>query len=269
MQASVAPRNEVDTHPGVYSGNPRSPGPSVSFRLQPSVPASLGPFLRRLAYNPRLMSDAEQPLPPMSDEQLVTAYRAGRGGAFEHLVQRYQAELVQFLMRFVGTRHIAEDLFQETFLQVHQSLATFDPQKRFKPWLFTIAANKARDYLRKYSRRNATASISTVKDDDEPGGRGLVDLLEADLPLPAEDAADHETRENVRQMVQALPEHLREVLLLAYFNQFSYKEIASMLSVPLGTVKSRLHAAVGTFAELWKDRQRAEDPDSGREATDR
>jgi RNA polymerase sigma-70 factor (ECF subfamily) len=94
-----------------------------------------------------------------------------------------------------------------------------------------------------------------VQDDDEPTGRGVIDLLETDSPLPGENVEEQETRERVRATVQGLPDHLREVLLLAYFNQFSYKEIAAMLSVPLGTVKSRLHAAVGTFAQMWNQQQ--------------
>lgn len=199
------------------------------------------------------MVDRSTPLAELSDEQLVTAYRAGERGAFELLVARYQPELLQFLVRFVGDKAAAEDLFQETFLQVHQSIATFDPARRFKPWLFTIAANKARDYLRKNSRRQAQASVaaSGPGDDDEPTGRALLDLLETELPLPGDRVEDEETRRLVRETVDRLPDHLREVLLLAYFNQFSYKEIASMLQVPLGTVKSRLHAAVGTFAKQW------------------
>jgi RNA polymerase sigma-70 factor (ECF subfamily) len=199
------------------------------------------------------MHQPDASLASLTDEQLVSAYRAGQDRAFELLLERYRTELVQFLIRFVGQRSSAEDLFQDTFLQVHQSLHTFDSQKRFKPWLFTIAANKARDHLRKYSRRQSTAAISTIADDDaQAGSRAIIDLLEANLPLPPENVEGQETRQQVRQTIEALPTHLREVLLLAYFNQFSYKEIAAMLHVPLGTVKSRLHAAVGTFAELWK-----------------
>jgi len=198
------------------------------------------------------MAGSPTPLHQLSDEQLVTAYRAGEHEAFELLLRRYRPELFQFLVRFVSDRASAEDLFQEAFMQVHQSIATFDATKRFKPWLFTIAANKARDYLRKHGRRQSHASIAAVADDEEPTGRALLDLLQADLPNPSEDAAGRETRQQVRQTVAAMPEHLREVLLLAYFNQFSYKEIASMLQIPLGTVKSRLHAAVGTFAKLWE-----------------
>lgn len=78
--------------------------------------------------------------------------------------------------------------------------------------------------------------------------------MAGDLPMPAEEVEREETRELVQVVIGEMPEHLREVLLLAYFHQFAYKQIADMLSIPLGTVKSRLHAAVATFAELWKKR---------------
>jgi RNA polymerase sigma-70 factor (ECF subfamily) len=204
----------------------------------------------------------------LSDEQLVELYRSASGSAgagskaFESLVERYREELFHFLIRFTGNRAAAEDLFQEAFLQVHLSAETFDTSKRFKPWLFTIAANKARDYLRRNSRRQAAALSSPVSEGDE-GGTEFLDLLEADLPLPVEHLAEAETRERVRGVVQEMPTHLREVLLLAYFHQFAYKDIAEMAGVPLGTVKSRLHAAVATFASMWKHRYGSTPPGAG------
>ncbi|HEX7008984.1 MAG TPA: sigma-70 family RNA polymerase sigma factor [Phycisphaeraceae bacterium] len=203
--------------------------------------------------------EANKPLSQLSDEMLVERYRAGNERAFEVLMRRYRQELFHFLLRFVGNRAAAEDLFQETFLQVHLSIDTFDPSRSLKPWLFTIAANKARDYLRRSSRQQA-APLSALIDQAQPDGRSFIDLLEADLPLPTEDLEKREIQELVQEVVSTLPDHLREVLLLAYFNRFAYKEIAAMLNIPLGTVKSRLHAAVGTFAQLWKSRYEARHP---------
>lgn len=197
--------------------------------------------------------DQPTPLAELTDEQLLGAYRGGRLEAFEALVRRYRPELLHFLIRFAGNRAAGEDLFQEAFLQVHISADTFDVTKRFKPWLFTIAANKARDYLRK-NKRQRTVPLSALVDKKQEDGPSFIDLMQADLPLPEELVQDSETAELVKQVVESLPDHLREVLLLAYFNQFAYKEIAEMLGIPLGTVKSRLHAAVGTFAQMWKAR---------------
>ncbi|MEM0915152.1 MAG: sigma-70 family RNA polymerase sigma factor [Planctomycetota bacterium] len=192
-----------------------------------------------------------KPTDEPTDEELLGRYRAGETDLFPTLVGRYRQELLHFLIRFAGNRAAAEDLFQEAFLQVHLSADTFDVSKRFKPWLFTIAANKARDYLRRASRRKA-ASLSAPMDKGDDSAGSFVDLLQADLPLPETIADEQETRDRVRAVVDAMPSHLREILLLAYFQQMAYKEVAEALGIPLGTVKSRLHAAVGTFADLWK-----------------
>ena len=187
----------------------------------------------------------------ITDEQLIDRYRAGEAAAFDALVRRYRNELFHFLIRFMGKRAAAEDVFQNTFIQVHRSLDTFDTSRRFKPWLFTIAANKGRDFMRKQKRRPTvllTAPVSGGKED----GQDFVDLMQADLPMPDERMEADELREKVRTAVEALPDHLREILLLAYFEKLPYAEIADVLGIPLGTVKSRLHTAVGQFAEKWK-----------------
>ena len=198
------------------------------------------------------MPERLEDLVSMTDEQLVAAYRGGRAEAFAALVERYRREMFHFLLRFVGGRAAADDVFQETFLQIHTSIDTFDTSKRLRPWLFTIGANKARDYLRRNKRRQAVPLSATVGGDGE--GPTFVDLMEADLPMPGDRVEAAEVAGRVREAVDQLPDHLREVLLLAYFKQLPYKEVAEVLGIPLGTVKSRLHAAVGTFAQLWKTR---------------
>ncbi len=118
-----------------------------------------------------------------SDESLLDAYVHGDRAAFAELIGRYRHQVLHFLARFLGSRTSAEDVFQETFVQVHLSADMFDPTRRFKPWLFTIAANKARDHHRKHSR-HATVSLSAPMG-HEREGRAYVDLLEAELPGPA------------------------------------------------------------------------------------
>lgn len=187
-----------------------------------------------------------------SDEELLHSYRDGDRKAFAELVQRYQRELFHFLVRFLGDRAAAEDVFQETFLQVHQSAEQFDIDRRLRPWLFTIAANKARDLMRQRARRptnSLEAHISGGGDDD--GGR-FIDLMEASVVMPDEPMQKQETQERVQGIVMSMPHHFREILLLSYFHQFPYKQISDMLGIPLGTVKSRLHAAVANFAERWQ-----------------
>ena len=187
----------------------------------------------------------------LTDEQLLQLYRKGQDQAFTHLILRYKQELFRFLARFVGNSEAAEDLFQETFLQVHLSAHKFDVTRRLKPWVFAISANKAKDYLRMSGRRG-TVPLSAPVDSSVDGGQLFVDLLEAKVRRPEQEYERRETGELVHTTLNQMPEHQREVLLLTYFHRFTYKEAAEILKIPVGTVKSRLHAAVARFAWEWK-----------------
>ena len=197
------------------------------------------------------MSKIDPKSKSISDEELLRLHRTGQKGAFEALMRRCGGELYRFLVRFLGDRTLAEDVFQDTFLQVHLSAGGFDTSRRLKPWLFTIAANKARDVMRSRSRRSAAALDAQVDSGDSDSATFL-DLLKAEIDLPEEQLQNTELRQAVQKVVTEMPEHLRDVLLLSYFHHFSYKEIADILGVPLGTVKSRLHAAVNQFARRWE-----------------
>ena len=188
----------------------------------------------------------------VTDEQLLASYVGGDQPAFAELVRRYQPEVFAFLLRFVGDASAAEDLFQETFVQVHRNARTFDPERRFRPWLFTIAANRARDYLRSSGRRTAQSLDNVTGADDQTT---YLDLMESDVAPPPAELAAAEDVALVQHVLAGMPPLYREVLLLSYFNRFSYKQMAEMLGVPLGTVKSRLHAAVAAFAKAFKARQ--------------
>jgi len=186
-----------------------------------------------------------------TDEQLLANYRAGDKTGFSELVSRYQRELYHFLVRFLGNRAAAEDVFQETFLQVHQSAEQFDLQRRFRPWLFTIAANKARDLIRSQARRPTNPLQASISPGDEESGE-FIDLMQSVNNLPSDPMEREELQKQVQNTVTGMPEHLREILLLSYFHQFPYKQISEILDIPLGTVKSRLHAAVAHFADRWR-----------------
>jgi RNA polymerase sigma-70 factor (ECF subfamily) len=187
----------------------------------------------------------------ITDTELLQRHLEGDRDAFAALVRRYRRELFNFLARFTGDASLAEDVFQEAFLQLHVSAASFDPSRRLKPWLFTIAANKARDAMRSRSRRQA-APLDAPVAGTEDGRTSYADLLPADIPAPDESLLNLEARQAVQTIVRQMPDNLRIVLMLSYFQEFAYKEIAEILDVPLGTVKSRLHTAVKHFAGKWK-----------------
>ena len=186
-----------------------------------------------------------------TDEALLERYLDGDTASFRELIARYEPDLLRFLHRFLGDRQAAEDVFQDTFLQVHISGRTFDRSRRFRPWIFTIAANKARDLLRRKSRRH-TLELSAPAGRDGDRGVSFVDLMEIDVPQPSSRLDTEERDALVQRALDGLSPVLREVLLLAYFQRLSYVQIAEDLGIPLGTVKSRLHAAVAKFAANWK-----------------
>ena len=187
-----------------------------------------------------------------TDETLLREYLDGKAASFELLVRRHTQELFQFVLRFTGDSAATEDVVQETFLQVHNSAENFDPGRRFKPWLFTIAANKARDHLRRLSRRREVPFDAPITNEHAAGQR-FIDLLSGDNVLPHEDLLVDENRRVVRSVMETMPTKLSEVLILAYYHRFPYKDIAEVIGIPLGTVKSRLHAAVVCFGERYRE----------------
>lgn len=187
----------------------------------------------------------------ISDAQLLQRYIAGDESSFREIVTRYKDSLYSFLRQFLNQTDLIEDVFQETFLQVFASRESFDTSRPLRPWLFTIAANKAKDALRK-KQRTATISIGTIAQAQEMSFDDLLNTLTSDTTIPYDSLEKHETAVRVRQVIANMPENLREILILAYFNRFSYKQMAQILSIPIGTIKSRLHTAVGRFARDYR-----------------
>jgi RNA polymerase sigma-70 factor (ECF subfamily) len=192
-----------------------------------------------------------------SDSRLLERYRKGEEDAFREIVTRYKNSLYAFLRRFVNQQDIVEDVFQETFLQLYTSRDSFDAERPLRPWLFTIAANKAKDALRKMQRQ-ATMSMGAMADAGDVSQDEVVNILASYETTPDEEVSKNETSMRVRQIITEMPDNLREILLLAYFEQFSYKHMAQILSIPIGTVKSRLHTAVAFFMKKWKSVDRSD-----------
>jgi RNA polymerase sigma-70 factor (ECF subfamily) len=187
----------------------------------------------------------------MNDRELLERYAAGEEDAFQQLVSQYKDSVYGFLRRFLSRSDLVEDVFQETFMQLYVSRDTFDQSRPLRPWLFTIAANKAKDALRRM-QRNESAHLSNMFDSDEHSIDDVLNTLDCDTRMPYDDLIKDETADSVKKVISKMPTKLREIILLAYFHKFSYAEIAEMLRIPVGTVKSRLHTAVGRFAEDWK-----------------
>ena len=188
--------------------------------------------------------------PARSDEELLLAYRSKADReAFEELVRRYEKELFGYLRHYLNDAEMAEDVFQQTFLQVHLKCDQFEEGRKVRPWLYTVATNQAIDCQRR-NKRHRMASIDRRAQRDMEGDSGaLIESLggvESD-PGAAVESAEQQTQ--VRQAVEALPEQTRQVVMLVYFQGLKYREAADILGIPVGTVKSRLHAAIEKLSE--------------------
>lgn len=192
-----------------------------------------------------------EPLNLWTDEDLLLAFRRGQKDAFGELVRRYQRELYGYLRRYLGDDHLADDVFQNTFLQVYLKCNQYESGRPVRPWLYTIATNQAVDALRRNGRHPAISLDQTVREAGDGEVRSLMELLESSTSGPLEHVQGEERRLVVRAAVDQLPEFLRSVVILAYYQGLKYREIADILEIPVGTVKSRLHAALVKLQEAW------------------
>ncbi len=187
-----------------------------------------------------------------SDEELIEDFLLGDRDAFAHLVVRYEKKLFVFLSRFTGDSGIAEDVFQEAFLQVYKSAGAFDTSRVFRPWLYTIAVNKARDIMRRRASRTPVLSLDAPAGDEGDACTVSVSgLLPSNIPGPEEISSNREVVSSVHKVVNDMNTIYRAVLLLSYFETLPHREVAEILGIPVGTVKSRLHAAIRDFAGRW------------------
>lgn len=193
-----------------------------------------------------------QPSTTVTDEALLDQYhRTGQRALFELLMRRYQNEIYSYLRRYLGDVELAEDAFQSTFLQVHLKASTFDVTRRFRPWLYAIATNQAIDVQRRNKRHNIASLDRTRSANDDDGHWS--DKLVGELPDPFVEASLRENGEWVHQAVASLSDTMRQVVELVYYQGMKYREAADALGVPVGTVKSRLHAAVQRLGQIWEE----------------
>lgn len=187
-----------------------------------------------------------------TDKSLIGAYCQGDRTAFSELVRRYGDCVLGYLTRMTGDREQAEDLFQETFTRVHEKAHTF-AGGRFKSWLFTIATRVAIDGFRRRGRLEVV-SLNRKVDCDDGYCRELGSVAVADGCIdPAEEVVLAEQKQQVRQAVDLLPARQRATLVLAYYQQLSYKEVAEVLGCSLGTVKMQMSRALRTLAKRLPD----------------
>lgn len=172
-------------------------------------------------------------------EELAKRLQMGHRDALAALVEGHHHALVGYLFRMTGgERPLAEDLTQEAFMRVLRAIGQYRYPQPFKPWLYAIATNLARDH---YKRAETRAARPLPEDD----------LLADDEPLEDVQSADEEAQRVVRAL-QSLPAHQRETVVLRYYQGLSMAEIAEALAIPVGTVKSRLSIGLGQLRQIME-----------------
>ncbi len=200
--------------------------------------------------NPKRKSSKHNVTEQTGEQLLLRSRATGDREACAQIVQMYEHELYNYLHRYMGSAEMAEDAFQATFLQVHLKCEQFDRGRRLRPWLYAIATNQAIDAQRRNKRhRMASLDQTNSKHDDELGK--LMDLLVSAEPDPVDVVDAGDNQQWVRDEISTLPDHLRSVVGLVYFQGMKYREAAEALAIPVGTVKSRLHAAVLKLNQAW------------------
>ena len=181
-----------------------------------------------------------------SDEDLLLEYRlTSRRELFEELVQRYERPLFAYLCRYLGNAEDAEDVFQSAFMKVHLKIEQFEEGRKFRPWLYRIATNIAIDRLR---RRQKSPKIIYESDfgpnENEEYSCVFLQSLAGSEPLPHDYADTREQMERLHHAIAELPEKLRSILHLVYFQGLTYRDTAEVLNIPFGSVTTRLGSAI-------------------------
>ena len=179
------------------------------------------------------------PNPDKLDTEDMNRLAAGHDAALNELMQRHAEKLFHYLVRSLQNEDDAADLAQETFVKVYQNRARFDPQQRFSTWLYAIASNLVRDRYR-WRSRHPQVSIDV---ENETTGHSLRDSLPGSGPAPNDSMQAGERSEAVRRAVAALPENLREPLILSEYEELSHAEIGEILGCSAKAVEMRIYRA--------------------------
>lgn len=175
---------------------------------------------------------------PIDEKKRIQQAARGDHAAFEWLVEQYQTPVYRLCLRMTNNPEDAADLTQESFLKAWKNLESFHFESAFSTWLYRLSTNTCLDFLRQLKRR---PTVSLVTEDDE-GDEQVMDVADP-TPGPEEQVLNTLDREQLSAAMARLPEEQRQLLILRAVNGLSYGEIAQILGVKEGTIKSRLARA--------------------------
>lgn len=194
--------------------------------------------------NPNLTDKA------MRDYQLVqAAIKQGDQRAYAALMNNYRDSLYFMLLKMTNNPIDADDLTIEAFGKAFKKLEQYTPDYAFSTWLFKIASNNCIDFMRK--KKKYTFSMNSSPEGEE--GQELANIIPSDTPDPEEKVMKKEKMGLMREVVEKLKPHYRQLIELRYFKEYSYEEIAKELNLPLGTVKAQLFRAREFISNIMKN----------------
>ncbi|MSR07085.1 MAG: sigma-70 family RNA polymerase sigma factor [Gemmatimonadetes bacterium] len=177
-----------------------------------------------------------------SDQEVVLRAREGHEDAFRELIRRYERPVFSLIYRMVRDRELAEDLSQETFVKVLNAIESYRPEYKFSSWIFKIANNASIDHLRR--RELNTLSLEGARDATTPERAEATALQIADRSESSlEEMEAKELGGAIEKAIARLRPEYQSCILLRHVEDKSYEEIAEILSLPLGTVKTYIHRA--------------------------
>jgi RNA polymerase sigma-70 factor, ECF subfamily len=181
---------------------------------------------------------------------LVRRCISGDAVAWDEIVQRYHRRIYNICYRFAGSSDDAQDLTQEVFIRMYRTLNTYDVGRgAFMTWVTTLTRNLLVDHFRKTKHDRLTDSLDATAS-DHPDAMPLSERIPDDGPAPDSGVQSRETRDAVHQALQKLSPELREAVILRDLQDMDYREIATVLKVPEGTVKSRINRGRAELARL-------------------
>jgi RNA polymerase sigma-70 factor (ECF subfamily) len=201
------------------------------------------PFARTFIMPINLGEDRKRRAEESADEEIAAEVQNGDTDSFCYLVERYEPKIHRYARRFLFDNDEAKDLVQEVFIKAYVNIRGFDTGRRFSPWLYRIAHNEFINALKKKTRERANISIFDL------------DVLFPSIKLIAKETADHdfdmhELKRVLEGSLDRIPQKYREPLVLYYFEEMDYKEIADVLRVPVSTVGVRLQRGKAMLKKL-------------------
>jgi RNA polymerase sigma-70 factor (ECF subfamily) len=178
-----------------------------------------------------------------ADEALMLRYQKGEVRAFEILLTRHRKPVFNFILRYVGSREIAEDLLQDTFLRVIKGAEKYERKAKFTTWLYTIARNLCVDQSRRQKHRKAQSLDAPLAKGSENSGT-LLDVVPGNEMGSDRKAVSQQLHQRLHGAISSLSEEQREVFLMREFLDMPFKQIAEVVGVPENTVKSRMRYAL-------------------------